>query len=173
VAKPSPSEHDALDELIRAWQAARPGLDASHLGTIGRISRIDALVHQRVERWLAPYGLSWDMFDVLATLRRQPPPHEMRAGALAAWCLLSTGAMTKRIDRVEKAGLAVRVSDPTDRRAQLIRLTERGIEVADRAIAAHFRNAHQLVAPLAPNEAATLARLLRKLLRSVELTLLH
>lgn len=161
-------DQDILDELIRSWGLARPDLDAGHLATIGRISRIDELLKQRVDHWLAPFGLSWDMFDVVATLRRQPPPHEMRAGALAGWCLLSTGAMTKRIDRVEKAGLASRHADPSDRRAQIVRLTERGIAVADQAITAHFANARGLTGSLTGRELHTLAGLLRKLLLGME-----
>jgi DNA-binding MarR family transcriptional regulator len=158
---------DEMDEIAAAWAAARPDLDASHLAVLGRLSRIDALVRRRVEAWLAPFGLSWDMFDLLATLLRAPG-HAMRPGELSRWCLLSSGAMTKRIDRVVAAGFARREADPADRRAQLIRLTPAGRRLAERAVPAHFAAARGLLAPLGAAEQASLARLAARLLAVLE-----
>lgn len=158
---------DPIDQIVEAWRAARPDLDASHLAILGRVSRIDALLRRRVEAWLAPHGLTWDMFDLIATLLRAPG-HAMRPGELSHWCLLSSGAMTKRIDRVVAAGLAEREDDPRDRRAQLIRLTRAGRLLADRVVPQHFAEARALLAPLGPGERDRLARLSARLLQALE-----
>lgn len=164
--KPAP---DPIDQIAAAWHVARPELDASHLAILGRVSRIDALVRRRVEAWLAPHGLTWDMFDMIATLLRAPG-HAMRPGELSHWCLLSSGAMTKRIDRVVAAGLAAREPDPSDRRAQLVRLTRAGRALADRVVPEHFAQARALLSPLGEGERVRLARLSARLLAMLEAT---
>lgn len=160
-------QSDAVDALVEAWQAARPGLDARHLHVLGRVSRIEAAFRRRVDDLLAPLGLSWDMFDLMATLWRAPG-HAMRPGELSRWCLLSSGAMTKRIDRVVAAGLARREPDPGDRRAQLIRLTEAGEALAERAVPLHFRGAREALGILSEREERDFTTAARKLLLSLE-----
>lgn len=161
------SERDIVDELAEAWQDARPGMDASHLHILGRVSRIEAQFRRRIEQWLAPFGLSWDMFDLAATLLRAPG-NAMRPGELSRWCLLSSGAMTKRIDRLVAAGLAERSPDPDDRRAQRVRLTPQGLALAEQAVPAHFAAARALLAELTPEEQAIFAGLARRLLITLE-----
>ncbi len=155
-----------MDSLVAAWRTARPGLDPSHLEVLGRVSRIEAQVRRRVEAWLAPHDLTWDMFDLLATLLRAPD-HAMRPGELSRWCLLSSGAMTKRIDRLVAGGFAVREPDPADRRAQLVRLTAAGLARAEAVVPVHFAQAREVLSALDPAEQAAFARLARKLLHGL------
>jgi DNA-binding MarR family transcriptional regulator len=82
--------------------------------------------------------------------------------------LLSSGGMTKRIDRLEREGLVERRPDPADRRGTLIRLTEQGHALIDEALEAHVANEERLLAGLAPAERQRLDRLLRKLLAGLE-----
>jgi DNA-binding MarR family transcriptional regulator len=77
---------------------------------------------------------------------------------------LSSGAMTNRIDRLERAGYVERRPDPRDRRGVLISLTAAGRDLVDEAIAARFRDAEKTLQPLTPDERELLATLLRKLL---------
>ncbi len=163
---PVPAKTDPVDDLVLAWRTARPELDAGHLHILGRISRIETHTRRRVEAWLAPFGLSWDMFDLLATLLRAPG-HAMRPGELSRWCLLSSGAMTKRIDRLIAAGLAAREPDPGDRRAHLIRLTAQGASLAGQAVPVHFKEARELLDALSPEEEQAFSQLARKLLLRV------
>ncbi|MCR0985744.1 MarR family winged helix-turn-helix transcriptional regulator [Roseomonas populi] len=160
-------ESDAVDALVEAWRTARPELDPRHLHVLGRVSRIEAAFRRRVDALLAPLGLSWDMFDLMATLWRAPG-HAMRPGELSRWCLLSSGAMTKRIDRLVAAGLARREADPSDRRAQLVRLTEAGVALAERAVPLHFRGARETLGSLSEREEKAFTASARKLLRFLE-----
>jgi DNA-binding MarR family transcriptional regulator len=158
---------DAVDAMQAEWRRARPEFDPSHLAVLGRISRIDALVRRRVDAWLAPHGLTWDMFDLVATLLRAPG-HSMRPGELSRSCLLSSGAMTKRIDRVVAAGLARREADPHDRRAHRVRLSPEGVALAGRVVPEHFAAARALLAPLGAPAERRLASLARRLLQTLD-----
>lgn len=163
----APLVTDSVDELVEAWREARPGIDPSHLHLFGRIPRIEAQLRRRAEAWLAPLGLSWDMFDLMATLLRAPD-HTMRPGELSRWCLLSTGAMTKRLDRLERAGFVTRATDPADRRALLVRLTPEGLALAERAVPVHFAAAQAALAALSPEERRAMEALSRRLLTALE-----
>jgi DNA-binding MarR family transcriptional regulator len=88
--------------------------------------------------------------------------------ALYRACMLSSGAMTNRIDRLEGAGLVRRVPDPEDRRGTLVGLTARGLEVVDEVIAAVWDTQAQLVAGLTATEQEHLSTILRTLLLSLE-----
>jgi DNA-binding MarR family transcriptional regulator len=73
-------------------------------------------------------------FDVLNTLRRVGDQHGSKPGEMARASLITTGAMTALLDRLERAGLIRRPPDPADRRGLLVRLTPRGSKVARQAL---------------------------------------
>jgi DNA-binding MarR family transcriptional regulator len=82
--------------------------------------------------------------------------------------MLSSGAMTNRLDRLERAGLVTRMPDPQDRRGVLVGLTEQGREVVEQAIAAGWETQYRLMSTLTPAECESMAGLLRKLLLALE-----
>src|SRR5438093_1995264 len=127
-------DQDALDHILKEWHRVRPDLDPTPLAMLGRLQRLADLVHRRVDATLKPYGLAWELLDVLGTLRRAGPPFRRTPTALYRACMLSSGAMTNRLDRLEVAGLVNRVPDPEDRRGILVGLTARGLEVVDESI---------------------------------------
>jgi hypothetical protein len=97
--------HDSVDRIIDEWRRALPTLDASPLAVIGRVSRLADLVRRRVDAALKPFGIGWELLDVLGALLRAGPPFRRTPTALYRACLLSSGAMTNRVDRLERAGL--------------------------------------------------------------------
>jgi DNA-binding MarR family transcriptional regulator len=110
------------------------------------------------------HGLEPGWHDVLATLRRTGAPFRLRPTDLMDALMLTSSGTTKRLDRLERAGLIAREPDPTDRRGTLIALTEKGRELIDGVTAAHLANEERLLAALAADEREQLAGLLRKLL---------
>ncbi|MFE7593393.1 MarR family winged helix-turn-helix transcriptional regulator [Kitasatospora sp. NPDC057512] len=154
---------DHADHVARVqaeWRRERPDLDVSPQAVIGRLHRLAdrlsaelALVYQR-------YGLGEGEFDVLAALRRAGAPYERAPGELAAHTMVTTGAMTKRIDRLERAGLVTRRPAADDRRGRVVALTDAGRRLIDEAFTAHMRNEHRLLAHLSPEEAGALQGLL-------------
>ena len=88
---------------LEQWAAVRPDLDSSPIAVIGRVSRLSRLVDRRLAENFARFGLENWMYDVLATLRRGGPPYELTAGDLVRRTMVTTGAITNRIDRLDRA----------------------------------------------------------------------
>jgi DNA-binding PadR family transcriptional regulator len=82
--------------------------------------------------------------------------------------MLSSGGMTKRLDRLAEAGLIERRPNPDDRRGTLVKLTDRGKATIDRLLPVHLANEQRLLAPLNPAQQGTLDQLLRLLLGALE-----
>ncbi len=159
---------DAVDTFVAEWSRARPDLDFHYLATLGRILRIAAHMRERMDGWLKPFGLTWEMFDLLASLQRSGAADGLRPTALYQACMLSSGATTNRIDRAEKLRLAIRKPDPDDGRAARIALTKRGQALTERAMTVHASRAQHIADHLTAKEQRTLEALLRKLLLSLE-----
>ena len=82
--------------------------------------------------------------------------------------MVTTGGMTKRIDRLERAGLVTRRASKQDGRGRVVTLTERGREVIDAAFTEHMRNERRLLDQLTPQEAAQMEELLTNWLARFE-----
>jgi DNA-binding MarR family transcriptional regulator len=161
-------KQDSIEHLLTEWRRERPDLDPWALGVFGRVRRLSTDIVRRAEAWLRPLDLTFESFSVIVTLRRSGPPYELNPTALYRDSLLSSGAITNRIDRVESAGLVKRRPDPNDRRGVIVQLTPKGRALADRAIAQHFSGMTAALTGLEPSERRQLTVLLAKLLASVE-----
>jgi DNA-binding MarR family transcriptional regulator len=154
---------DGVDRIIEQWESERPELDHSPIGVVGRISRLARELEQRLEPVYREHGLEPGWHDVLATLRRTGPAYELRPSELTGTLMLTSSGTTKRLDRLERAGLVERAPDTQDRRGVLIRLTAKGREIIDATTEAHLENERRLLAALSAAEREQLAGLLRKL----------
>ena len=159
---------DSVERMLDEWRRERPELDASPLRIQGRVLRLSARLMRRIDRWLGPLGLSWEAFSLIVTLRRSGRPYEMRPTDILQESLLTSGAITNRIDRVAEMGLVKRYPDPDDRRSYLVKLTPAGKKLADKAIARHFAGMEGTLDVLSSTEQDRLAELLSKLLASLE-----
>ena len=159
---------DHMDAIGAAWRRERPGLDVSPLMLLGRLFRAAALADARLGEQLAGHDLQPGWFDLLAALRRAGEPYELNPTQLMRATMLSSGGMTKRIDRLVDEGLIERRPDPNDRRGTLVRLTARGRKLIDEALPAHVANEAELLARLTAHERSVLDGILRKLLLELE-----
>lgn len=159
-------EDDAIDRIVQQWNRERPNLDVSATHVLQRISRIFVLQSASFAAIFERYGITFGEFEVLAALLRSGPPYQMSPTRLVDAVVLSSGAMTNRIDRVEALGLVQRLPDPGDRRGTLVALTREGLKTVDAAVVEHLANEERLLGALSPTERETIARLLRKLLLS-------
>ncbi|MFC9337780.1 MarR family winged helix-turn-helix transcriptional regulator [Streptomyces sp. NPDC057020] len=163
---PGPA-HDAVDAIADQWAVVRPDLDTVPMAVFGRIYRLSNAMRGRVDKAYAPYGLALGEFDVLATLRRSGEPYTLSPRELTATLMITTGGMTGRLDKLEKAGLVTRSPDPHDRRGLRVTLTEQGRELVDQSVTAGLAQQREaLEGALDEEEAAQLAGLLRRLLAS-------
>jgi DNA-binding MarR family transcriptional regulator len=155
---------DHSDEVVAQWRAQRPDLDPSPMATFTRLRRVAWAADAKLMEVFSVHGLEAGWFDVLATLRRAGAPHRLSAGALARGLVMSTGGMTKRLDKLEAAGLVARSPDPDDRRGVLVSLTDEGLRVVDRAVEDHLANEARLLSSLSAREVKALNATLTKLL---------
>jgi DNA-binding MarR family transcriptional regulator len=160
---------DAIDRIaINGRVRERPELDVSPIDVIGRISRLSRLLEKSIEETFASFGLGRGGFDVLAALRRAGEPYRLSPTELYNSLLISSGAMTNRIDRLEQIGLVERTPDPGDRRGVSVGLTPKGKKLIDVAAERHYANERKLLRGLSADERDTLSQLLRKLLSDCE-----
>ncbi|MGO4127876.1 MarR family winged helix-turn-helix transcriptional regulator [Inquilinus sp. YAF38] len=159
---------DHVDRLRRQWARELPDLDTEPMTILGRAYRLSNLVRPSIEATFAGFGLDRGEFDVIGTLRRSGPPYRLTPTELYTALMMSSGGLTHRLDRLEKAGLIRREKSPQDGRSVLVVLTEDGAARAEAAFRADMANEAAALQALDPQERAALAALLRKLIAGIE-----
>lgn len=163
-----PEYLDHVARIQRAWERERPDLDVRPQGVIGRLHRLAGHLTDQLTVVYRRHGLGEGEFDVLAALRRAGAPFERAPGELAEHTMVTTGAMTKRLDRLERDGLVTRRPSRLDGRGRVVALTPAGRKLIDRAFTDHMANERHLLDRLTPHEADELQRLLAKWLAAFE-----
>ncbi|MEU4743751.1 MarR family transcriptional regulator [Actinosynnema sp. NPDC023658] len=158
---------DHVDLVLSQWQERRPDLDVSPMAVIGRLSRLARLVDGELGRTFAAHDLDRASFDVLATLRRSAPPHRLTPTELMRASMVTSGAVTQRLDRLEARGLVARTPNEHDGRGVLVALTDAGRELIDRTLPDHLATENRLLGALSKRERAALAETLKQLLESL------
>jgi len=162
------NEPDYVDGVISQWKRERPDLDLSSVAVIARVSRLSRLLEAGLERVLIEHGINDSGFGVLAALRRAGPPFCLSPKALHNSLLITSGAMTNRLDRLAERGLLHRLIDPRDRRRLLIALTTEGQQLIDQVITDHVAEGHRLLTSLAMEDKKEFARIARLALNSLD-----
>ena len=158
---------DHVSTVHEQWRAERPDLDTTPVLVIGRIHRIAAALTPELTAVYARFGLGEGEFDVLATLRRQGEPFTLTPGELSEKTMVTSGAVSKRLDRLEARGLVERRTAAGDGRSRTVHLTAAGRRLIDEAMDAHMDNEHRLLAALPARDRDALARLLARLADSL------
>ena len=163
-------DEDAVDQVVSDLRRWRPDLEVVGLPITGRVLRLAQYISVGRERQLAEFGLTVADFDVLATLRRRAGTDPVNVRELQHAMMLSSGGVTKRLDRLETAHLIERHPDPSDRRGVLIRLSHTGLDLIDRAVVAVtvFENSAVRDAIGAEGERIQLENSLRRMLTAHE-----
>lgn len=161
-------KRDHVDRLRAQWARELPDLDTEPMAVFGRAWRLANLVAPGIEATFARHGLDRGTFDVLATLRRAGPPFSLTPTDLYTSMMISSGGLTHRLDRLEKAGLVRRERSPSDGRSSVVTLTDAGRAAVESAFREDMTSELALLARLDPKKRATLARLLGELLLAIE-----
>lgn len=159
---------DHVDKILAQWRAARPDLDVTAMGLLGRMARLMGYVRGAIEANLANHGLTAANFDVLATLRRTGEPYALSPGDLLATMMITSGTLTNRIDQLEKMGLVVRAANPLDGRSVIVSLSPKGFHLIEAAVTSHVETQRRLTAGLSEADRAALDRLLGTYLAQFE-----
>jgi DNA-binding MarR family transcriptional regulator len=158
---------DAIDDVWDQWHRERPDIDPSSLdvmAAVGRMNRLRRYIDQTLRTYFARYGLDFSEFDVLATLRRSGGVEGVSAGTLLRSAMVTSGAITNRVDKLTQKGLVERSVSAEDRRSVLVRLTPEGVRLVDDILLGHLENEGRFLAVLDRAERDQLNGLLRKLL---------
>jgi DNA-binding MarR family transcriptional regulator len=166
--QPEGSPHDHVAEILADWAIERPDVDVSAQGVVGRVLRLSRLFERGLATVFTQYHINGGEFDVLATLRRVGGENGLSASSLASRCMLSSAAMTNRLDRLEATGLVRRGTDAVDGRVVRISLTDSGRRLIDEAFPLHARNQDEMLESLSAEEREILAGLLGRLLQAWE-----
>ena len=161
---------DRAERAQRQWQKELPEF-RDRLAPMVLLGRLNEAAQVMSRDYLAPayaeIGLKTGEFDVLATLVRSGPPYKLTPTELYRTTMMSSGGMTARVDKLEKAGLVERCPHPDDRRALTVCLTEKGLDLIKSQMAGYIATQHRAVEGLSTEEQKQLSDLLEKLIRSV------
>lgn len=160
-------DDDIIDTLINEWNEELPLIDVEAFEIIGRVQYLGSHYEGDANKALKPLDIKYTDFDVLGTLRRRGAPYQLTPTQLCNSVLITSGAMTAALDRLEDAGYIKRVLGSSDRRARLAQLTQRGLKISEKAAKIRFETARLAIDGLDENEKTILASLLRKLVKQV------
>lgn len=164
----SEQPQDHVDRLRGQWARELPDLDTEPMAILGRAYRLSNLVRPGIEATFADFGLDRGEFDVIATLRRSGQPYRLTPTELYTTLMITSGGLTHRLGRLERAGLIERIPSPSDGRSMIVGLTEEGRKRAEQAFRVDMANEAGLLAALAPQKREMLAELLKELNLAVE-----
>jgi DNA-binding MarR family transcriptional regulator len=164
-------EQDHVDRLRGQWARELPDLNTEPMAILGRAMRVTNMVRPSIEATFAGFDLDRGEFDVIGTLRRSGPPYRLTPTDMYTSLMISSGGLTHRLDRLEKAGLIRREKSPHDGRSMLVALTDKGIALSEEAFRADMASELRFLDALDSGERELLAGLLRKLVLGIERSL--
>lgn len=159
---------DAVDRIIEQWKVEIPGLNTNSMAVLGRLQQVAKYAERRLAKNFELQQLNSGEFDVLATLLRSGGKYRLKPTDLYRSLMITSGAMTNRIDTLEKKGLVKRVHDTLDRRAVFVELTKKGYERINQDVFSHTKVEDELLSSLTAKEKEELNTLLKKLLSSFQ-----
>ena len=155
---------DRAQTAASQWAKEIPELDVQSMLIIGRLSE---LAHILMKDHMAPnfaaHGLKPGEFDVLATLRRSGEPYALMPTELYNSTMISSGGMTARLDRLQKAGLIFRKPHVSDRRAMMVVLSNEGKALIEEILPKHVATQKKALEHLTQDEQQVLKNILGKM----------
>lgn len=173
-----PSEHpdqpvdaanppDHVEQRRMQWAKELPDVDTRGMAVLGRARWIALTARSPIEAVFARHGIDTGEFDVLSTLLRAGPPYQLRPTELFQSLMITSGGLTSRLGKLEKAGLVERPASTTDARSLPVRLTDAGKQLTEAAFREDMQVEAALLDELNAEEFELLSGLLSKLANSV------
>ncbi|KMV29790.1 hypothetical protein AB733_15940 [Photobacterium swingsii] len=153
---------DHIDQISQQWKKNNPELDHSLVEIIGRFSRLNKHLESQRSTVYSALDINAGEFDVLATLYRNGAPYQLMPSDLIKQTLLTSGAMTNRLDKLEKKGLILRTNSDEDRRCVVVGLTDVGLKLIQKGATLYFDKVSTLYEPLTNEDQIQLNALLKK-----------
>ncbi len=163
-----PSAEDDVDRIVSAWRRERPDLDVSPLEVLSRVTRVAKHLERVRRQTFESHRVEVWEFDVLAALRRSGHPYALSPTTLMSDTMVTSGAMTNRINRLAARRLVKRQSDPLDGRRVVVALTKSGKRLVDDTFADFVDRESEVLSEMTATERKELANLLRTLSSRIE-----
>lgn len=160
----TPPRFDLVGRGMAQWRRERPDIDCSGKAVVGRILMLQDIILKTVNAALAPHGLRYPAYAVLATLRAAGAPYRLSPSQLQATMLFTSGGISNLLARIEEQGCIRRSTDPADKRSVRVELTRKGVELVNRAMVDHAAAERQLCAMLSEEEQDGLAARLSRMI---------
>jgi DNA-binding MarR family transcriptional regulator len=158
---------DKVDTFMEQWKEELPELGTESMAVLGRLNRVAKHIEKRLGKNFSQYNLNSGEFDVLATLRRSGKDYRLKPTDLYQSLMITSGAMTNRIDTLEKKELVSRTHDDSDRRTIYVQLTKKGYDLITEAVVTHTKTENSILKDLSKKETVLFNDLLKKLLFSL------
>lgn len=165
------NDQDDVTRFRGQWARELPDLDTGGMDILGRARRIVLKSRPPIEAVFARHGIDAGEFDVLSTLRRSGPPYALRPTELYKGLMISSGGLTARLGKLEKAGLITRPPSPDDARSTLVQLTAAGLSKVEVAFREDMALESRMIQGLSPQQKAQLTDLLKVLETSLKTAL--
>ncbi|MDL5029295.1 MarR family winged helix-turn-helix transcriptional regulator [Vibrio sp. BS-M-Sm-2] len=159
---------DAIDRVVEQWAKEKPELETEPMAMMGRIMRIAKYMETQVAELHKKYDMKLGEFDVLATLRRSGKPYRLTPSELIGSMMLTSGAMTNRLDKLEAKGLISREHSKEDRRSVSVQLTKDGLILIDQMMTEHVEMQKKLVKSMSASQKKNTNQLLKTWLSAYE-----
>lgn len=132
IDHPISATHDVFDELIRQWEVDFPGESSSPIAIAMRIRHLYQLDQTSLQLIFAQFDIGLGEIDVLTHVAQHSNSHRLRPSDLADACMVTTGAITGRLTRLEQRGYITRVPSPSDKRTIYVEITDAGRDLLQR-----------------------------------------
>ena len=162
------TEPDSVDSTLEVWARELPFLDLETEGIVERIHKLERYIDRTMRDTLETFDLNHGEWRLMAHLRYAGPPYRGKPGKLADHLGLSSGAMTNRLDNLERRGLLRRIDDPHDRRGVFVELTDEGNRLWEEAVGVQAEKEAIVDAALEGDEKQELNELLRRLMNAFQ-----
>ena len=159
---------DAIDRVVEQWAKEKPELETEPMAMMGRIMRIAKYMETKVAELHKKYDMKLGEFDVLASLRRSGKSYRLTPSELIGSMMLTSGAMTNRLDKLEAKGLISREHSKEDRRRVSVQLTKDGLILIDQMMTEHVEIQKKLVKSLSATQKKNTNQLLKTWLSAYE-----
>jgi DNA-binding MarR family transcriptional regulator len=154
--------------LPERWRAELGSVDEDSVLIMAGLARLSRTIQEAYQGDLHSFGLTYSEYAALHTLRVEGTPYRLSPSRLNQVLALSSGGITKIVDRLESAGLVRRTPDPSDGRGVLVELTARGRSMAARIFDAGLRKYSQTLDRMSRAERRRLVESLATLLDAFE-----
>lgn len=143
--RPISQTQKVFDDLVRQWETDFPGEDSAPIAIAMRIRHLYQLDQESLQAILVPFGIGVGDIDVLTHLAQRPETRPLRPSDLASLCMVTTGAITGRLTKLEERSYLTRVPHPSDKRTIYVEITESGRELLNRTRAEVARASYLLL----------------------------